>query len=80
MNELRSDEVQPPATAGGSDLLVVFDAESVGQCGNYRLGKAARHAHHGRIFFIKEVSRIVGEFEFTAKDEVLIVVRTRFSV
>src|SRR5882672_8003217 len=39
-------------------LLVLFDPEPVDQSRNDRFGKAARHALHGRVFFIEKVARV----------------------
>src|SRR5438067_7801457 len=50
-------------------------SEPVNQRRYDRLGKAPRDAHYRRIFFIKKVARIVGEFEFAAKNKILIVVK-----
>ena len=52
-----------------------FHSEPVNQRRDDRLGKAPRDAHHRRIFFIKKVAWIVGEFKLTAKNKILIVVK-----
>src|ERR1700686_866656 len=78
-----------PAYAGGTDFITRFDApetracahlfaflnsEPIDQSRNDRFGKAARHALHRRIFFVKEVARVIGEFELATKNKILIVV------
>src|SRR5438128_9300346 len=56
-------------------LTSFLHSEPVNQRRDDRLGKAPRDAHHRRIFFIKKVARIVGEFKLTAKNKILIVVK-----
>ena len=58
-----------------TQLLPLLNAEPVHQSRDDRLGKAARHALHRRVFFVKEVARVIGEFELAAKDKILIVVK-----
>src|SRR5207237_9954161 len=56
-------------------LLGFLNYKTIYQVLDDLFGKAARDAHHGRIFFIKEVSGVVGEFKLAAKDEILVIVQ-----
>jgi hypothetical protein len=64
---------EPLLTRG---LLTLFLHSKSGHQGrDDGFGKAARHAHHGRVFFVKEVARVVGEFELATENVILIVVQ-----
>src|SRR5205814_9615875 len=59
----------------GAKLLIFLNSKTIYQCRNDRFGKAARDAHHGWVFFIKEIAWIVGKLELAAKDKILVVVQ-----
>src|SRR6267154_849072 len=58
-----------------TNLFIFLNSKTIYQCRNNRFGKAARNAHHGWIFFIKEIAWIVGELKLAAKDKILVVVQ-----